>query len=80
MSLQAQEKWSLQQCVQYALDSNISIKQNEIQAQVAGITYKQSQFLKYQQLTSVITKGTGLVNHKILPREFWRIKIFSRLG
>ena len=42
MSLQAQEKWSLQQCVQYALDSNISIKQNEIQAQVAGITYKQS--------------------------------------
>ena len=39
---QAQEKWSLQNCVQYALDSNISIKQNEIQAQLAGITYKQS--------------------------------------
>lgn len=39
---QAQEKWSLQKCVQYALDSNISIKQNEIQAQLAGITYKQS--------------------------------------
>jgi outer membrane protein len=42
ISLQAQEKWSLQRCVQYALDSNISIKQNEIQAQLAGITYKQS--------------------------------------
>lgn len=41
---QAQVKWSLQRCVQYALDSNISIKQNEIQEQVAGITYKQSQF------------------------------------
>ena len=39
---QAQQKWSLRQCVQYALDNNISIKQNEIQAQLAGITYKQS--------------------------------------
>ena len=42
MIVHAQEKWSLQKCVQYALDSNISIKQNEIQAQIAGITYKQS--------------------------------------
>lgn len=39
---QAQEKWNLQRCVEYALDSNISIKQNEIQAQLAGITYKES--------------------------------------
>jgi len=42
MATQAQEKWSLKRCVQYALDSNISIKQNEIQAQLAGITYKES--------------------------------------
>src|SRR5664279_5670505 len=39
---QAQEKWNLQKCVQYALDSNISIKQNEIQAQLASVTYKES--------------------------------------
>ena len=38
----AQQKLSLQECVQYALDSNISVKQKEIQAQLAGITYKQS--------------------------------------
>jgi outer membrane protein len=38
----AQEKWSLQRCVQYALDSNISIRQNEIQAELAAITYKES--------------------------------------
>ncbi len=42
----AQEKWSLQRCVQYALDSNISIKQNEIQAQLAGVNYKQSKLSK----------------------------------
>ncbi len=39
---QAQEKWTLQKCVQYALDNNISIKQQEIQADISAITYKQS--------------------------------------
>lgn len=39
---QAQKKWTLQECVQYAMENNISIKQSDIQAQLAGITYKQS--------------------------------------
>ncbi|HXS55045.1 MAG TPA: TolC family protein [Hanamia sp.] len=38
----SQEKWSLQKCVQYAMDNNISIKQSDIQSELAGITYKQS--------------------------------------
>ncbi len=38
----AQEKWSLQKCVQYAMDSNISIRQSAIQADLSAITYKQS--------------------------------------
>ncbi len=38
----SQEKWSLQKCVQYAMDNNISIKQSAIQADLAAITYKQS--------------------------------------
>jgi outer membrane protein len=38
----AQDKWSLQKCVQYALDSNLSIRQNDVQAQLAAVTYKQS--------------------------------------
>ena len=46
VTVQSQEKWSLQKCVQYALDSNISIKQNEIQAQLADVTYKQSKLSK----------------------------------
>ena len=50
IATKAQEKWSLQRCVQYALDSNLSIKQNEIQAQLAGITYKQS---KLSQIPSL---------------------------
>jgi outer membrane protein len=38
----SQEKWGLQKCVQYAMENNISIKQSTIQADLAGITYKQS--------------------------------------
>lgn len=42
----SQEKWSLLKCVNYALDSNISIRQNEIQAELAGITTRQSKLSK----------------------------------
>ena len=44
---QAQQKWSLLQCVQYAMDNNISVKQNEIQAKLAALNYKQSSLSKY---------------------------------
>ena len=43
----AQQKWSLLQCVQYAMDNNISVKQNEVQAKLAAINYKQSNLSKY---------------------------------
>lgn len=38
----AQKKWSLQECVQYAMDHNVSIKQSALQAGLSAITYKQS--------------------------------------
>jgi outer membrane protein len=38
----AQEKWSLLKCVQYAMDSNITVRQKQIQADIAAINYKQS--------------------------------------
>jgi len=46
-SASAQQKWNLLQCVQYAMSNNISVKQNEIQAKLAAINYKQSSFSKY---------------------------------
>ncbi len=30
----SQEKWSLEQCIRYALDNNIQIKQQELNAKV----------------------------------------------
>lgn len=38
----AQKKWTLQECVQYAMDNNISIKQSGLQSDLGAITYKQS--------------------------------------
>jgi outer membrane protein len=42
LAAHSQEKWSLQKCVQYAMENNISVKQSAIQVGLAGITYKQS--------------------------------------
>ncbi len=38
----AQEKWDLRKCVEYALANNINIRQTDIQAKIADLTYKQA--------------------------------------
>lgn len=58
LSLQAQEKWTLQRAVQYAVDNNISVKQADIQARLSEITYQQS---KLNRLPSLgISGNTGI--------------------
>ena len=46
----AQEKWDLLKCVQYAHENNITIKQRDIQAQIAQLTYKQSHLSQFPNL------------------------------
>ena len=43
----AQEKWSLLKCVEYAMQNNISVQQNEVQEKLAAITHKQSKLSQY---------------------------------
>ncbi len=38
----AQEKWSLPRCIEYAMSNNITIKQTDLQSQIAALTLKQS--------------------------------------
>ena len=38
----AQKSWTLQECITYALDNNISIKQSEISRDISAINYTQS--------------------------------------
>jgi outer membrane protein len=49
-SSQAQEKWNLLKCVQYAYENNISIKQADLQTRFSDITYKQSKSSQYPSL------------------------------
>jgi outer membrane protein len=47
---QAVEKWDLKKCIEYALENNISIKQQDIQAMIAQLTYKQSKSSQFPSL------------------------------
>jgi len=40
----AQDKWDLRRCVDYAVANNISVKQADVQARLARLTLKQSQW------------------------------------
>src|ERR1035438_3438993 len=37
----AQDKWDLRRCVEYAVTNNISVKQTDVQARLAELTFKQ---------------------------------------
>lgn len=59
LSVAAQEKWTLRQCVEYALANNVSVKQSDIQARLSELTYKQS---KLQQYPSASISGSAGIN------------------
>ncbi len=76
--ISAQEKWDLLKCVQYALDNNISIKQQDIQAQIASLTYKQSNLSKYPNLN--LNSGLDLSTGRSIDRttnQFTTESIFN---
>jgi len=50
VSAQAQEKWNLLKCVQYAKANNISVKQADLQTRFSDVTYKQSKSAQYPSL------------------------------
>lgn len=42
-----QQKWTLQQCVEYALKNNISVRQADVQSKIVALTYEQSKLSQY---------------------------------
>ncbi len=54
----SQKKWTLIECVKYAMENNISVKQSALQTDVAAITYKQSKFSQIPSLN--LTNSDGL--------------------
>lgn len=53
----SQEKWSLQQCVEYAITHNISVKQADVQARYDKLTLEQSKSALYPSANSQHSAG-----------------------
>ena len=53
----SQKKWTLLECVQYAMDHNISIQQSGLQADLAAITLKQSKLSQIPTLNFSNSEG-----------------------
>jgi len=55
---QAQEEWSLLRCIEHALENNLTIKQSEINVELARIDERQAKHNRYPNLT--FNTGTNL--------------------
>ena len=53
----AQEKWSLLKCVEYAMANNISIRQTDLQSKTAALQYKQSKLGQIPNLNFTGSSG-----------------------
>jgi outer membrane protein len=53
ITISAQDKWDLKRCVEYAVNNNISVKQSDVAARLAELTFKQ------YQLSQIPTLGFG---------------------
>jgi outer membrane protein len=58
-TVKAQETWTLQRSVDYALANNITIKQQDVQKRFAALTYKQSQLSQIPTLSAGLQAGYG---------------------
>lgn len=54
----SQEKWDLRRCVDYALANNLTVKQTDIQAQLASVDLEQNKWAQYP--TADFGTGLGL--------------------
>ena len=53
----AQNKWDLRQCVDYAIQNNISVRQTDLQARFSELNFTQS---KASQLPTLSLGGTAV--------------------
>jgi outer membrane protein len=73
----AQNTWSLQQTVDYALENNISIKQSDIQARMAGVNLKQIKESRFPSLSAGANYGYSAGRNQdpttfnLITQGFW---------
>lgn len=57
ISAEAQDTWSLKRCVDYALQHNIGVKQQDVQKRLADLTYMQSKLQRIPALSGSANAG-----------------------
>jgi len=62
LTIQAQDKWDLRKCVEYALANNISIRQADVQARLSKLTLDQSRLAQLPNLSVGTTAGVSSGN------------------
>jgi outer membrane protein len=55
----ASEKWDLRKCVEYAWEHNISVRQSDIQARIANLSYEQTKLGRYPNASFTTNTGTN---------------------
>src|SRR5580698_5884844 len=61
---QAQNKWDLKRCVEYAVANNISVKQADVQARLAQLTLQQSKLAQIPTLNLSANEGYNSGRHQ----------------
>ncbi|TCJ14261.1 TolC family protein [Flaviaesturariibacter flavus] len=78
LSAGAQEKWDLRRCVDYALANNISVKQQDVQARLARLTYDQAKLSQYPSLNLQSNLGYNFGRSiNIATNQFTDVSFFS---
>src|SRR5579871_5745515 len=86
LSISAQDKWDLKRCVEYAVSNNISIKQADVQARLAELTFKQYQLSQIPTLAFGGNLGYSSgqsqdpVNFTLITSGLWSNQYFIQSG
>ena len=59
LSMSAQQKWTLQECIDYAMQNSITLKQAKLSKQTATETRKQSQAALFPSLSASSNQSFG---------------------
>ena len=59
LSVSAQQKWTLQECIDYAMQNSITLKQAKLDKETAAETRKQSQAALFPSLTGTSNQNVG---------------------
>lgn len=77
ININAQEKWSLRQCIDYAIEHNIEIKQQSLQVEGAKIDLNSSKNSRLPDLSASLSPGVNFGQTQIMSEDRTEIRYES---